>query len=599
MPSRKPGTSEPSPKTKIPVAHPMTRSQKRIQSHHGNTKADEPAIHATLQAHNNEFTDIRGELDAFHVVVSDLKSYIEAQSPMGLLVALAFIMGTNYKQTHVGHPRPFCFQNILENIIDDDVTRDIEPVSNKVGANSTCSLNESNQTSAKQLMFMPSTFQHSATILQTEMDPAITLQTEMGPVTANAPPQHTLTGPLGSQSQVPPNQFWPPGMPPPPPAVCRSWSDITKAAPKTHIYPNEAMRLNTTPRNTDTPMGPYGAAQPRHHQPSFYRRQQQQQEQQEQQQQQQHPQHNAHHQMRSQRPPNYAAPRHNVSINNDVQWHNNNNNNSSSNNNWQMVGRNGRKIHPAAEQQENYTRYPPTPAVAASNRQNHPHQPPAHPKKTPKFNQYLKEVEQLTKRGKQVHLNSKCTINDAAGDLLQAPGIKGQAVGADFAMNAGLAKHTKKRYRLNTWELRNTHPDARPGYIAPIRLEDGSSMLLLVTKPVSTQKMHHDPDGHVQGARDMVCNLAKYTNEHSITELTLPYLCSGLDGLNRLFIRQLFLDAFRHQSITITFLTYKSHGRQSSRHTESTTPTDATPERDNENAESDFRHGPAPVDMNA
>jgi hypothetical protein len=569
MPPKLSSTLVPSPQTKIPVIWPplgtITRSQAKHKSQKANNTADEPAIHVSLQAHNIELTEIRGQLDAILVEVSNLKSKSDQPKSTGLLVAF-FALGLYYgKQTHVGNQRPLSRKNLHdENILG------IESASNNIGANDTCSLSDSNETSVKQFLTAANTLPNATTTMQNQSPAQFYTPPRQAPP-SQAPPH---------QTHVPLNQFWPTSMPPPPPAVCRSWSDVTKAAPIPRVHPNKAIELTSNliveavPRNRNTTMGPYGDSHPEYqqnhsYQSRFYQHQQQ------------------------------------VHYQREMQWRNNNG--------WQTIGRNGRTIHPAAQHHDSSARAQPRPqpvstptppAHAAQNRHNHPHQPLDHPKKTPKFNQYLKEVRILTKKGKLVHPDSKCTIKDAAGDLLLATGYKGQAVGADFAMNAGLAKQTKDRYQINTRELRNSHPDAKPGYIARIRVEDGSCMLLLVSKPVSTQKLHHDPDGHVQGARDMVSNLAKYTNDHGITELTLPYLCSGLDGLNRLFVRQLFLDAFRLQNITITFLTYKRHGRHREgqvvrNNNAPTTPTATAPERNNENAESDFRHGPAPVDMNA
>lgn len=216
-------------------------------------------------------------------------------------------------------------------------------------------------------------------------------------------------------------------------------------------------------------------------------------------------------------------------------------NQQSQQSNWQTMGRRGRKL-PA-----NFT-----PEHQPGNGKS-----PGYSKKTPKYNLYLDEVQRLKRHGTFRHADSKCTIKDEAGDLLLHSATKGQAVGADFAMNAGLAKHTKNHYQLNTEDLLAKNPNAKPGHVAPVKLKDGSEMLLLVSKPVSTQKLHHDPDGHVEGAREMVRGLAKYTAENGIKELALPYLCSGLDGLDRFFVRQMFLDAFRLQDIVITFLSFK------------------------------------------
>jgi hypothetical protein len=140
-----------------------------------------------------------------------------------------------------------------------------------------------------------------------------------------------------------------------------------------------------------------------------------------------------------------------------------------------------------------------------------------------------------------------------------AKGTKAQAVGADFALGAGLALQTKLRFNLSPQDLRRRHPDAKPGYIVEQYLPDGSIMLLCVSKTKSTSKIYHDPDKHIKGVVDMVNGLALYCKENQVRKLTLPHLCSGLDGVDHLFVRSLFYDAFKDQRIYILFLTYSKN----------------------------------------
>jgi len=142
------------------------------------------------------------------------------------------------------------------------------------------------------------------------------------------------------------------------------------------------------------------------------------------------------------------------------------------------------------------------------------------------------------------------------GDLFKCRGVKAQAVGADFAMGAGLAKLTRQMTGWRPDALRRKHPRADLGYVAVEKMADDSKMLLCVSKPRSTQKLHHDPDGHIRGVHLMIAGLARYTRRHRVRELYLPRICSGLDAVDQDYVLEELHYAFARQRISIHVLDF-------------------------------------------
>ncbi|XP_065349088.1 uncharacterized protein LOC135945386 [Cloeon dipterum] len=172
------------------------------------------------------------------------------------------------------------------------------------------------------------------------------------------------------------------------------------------------------------------------------------------------------------------------------------------------------------------------------------------------YQKYLKDVDRIRRHGIKRPSKSRCRIRVSRGDLFKCPGVKAQAVGADFAMGAGLALLTRQ---LTGWRpdvLRSKHPRADLGYVAVEKMADDSKMLLCVSKPRSTQKFHHDPDGHIRGMHLMIAGLARYARRNSLRELFLPRICSGLDGVDQNYVLEELHYAFASQRITIHVLDY-------------------------------------------
>ncbi|CAB3385557.1 Hypothetical predicted protein [Cloeon dipterum] len=172
------------------------------------------------------------------------------------------------------------------------------------------------------------------------------------------------------------------------------------------------------------------------------------------------------------------------------------------------------------------------------------------------YQQYLRDVDRIRRHGIKRPSDSRCRIKVSRGDLLRCPGVKAQAVGADFAMGAGLALHTRQRTRWRPEALRRRHPRADLGYVAAEQMPDGTTMLLCVSKPRSTQKLHHDPDGHIRGVHLMIAGLARYARQNGVRELYLPRICSGLDSVDQDFVLEKLHYAFASHRITIHVLDF-------------------------------------------
>ncbi|CAB3371702.1 Hypothetical predicted protein [Cloeon dipterum] len=172
------------------------------------------------------------------------------------------------------------------------------------------------------------------------------------------------------------------------------------------------------------------------------------------------------------------------------------------------------------------------------------------------YQKYLRDVDRIRRHGIKRPSGSRCSIKVSRGDLFKCPGVKAQAVGADFAMGAGLALLTRQLTGWRPEALRRKHPRADLGYVAVERMPDNTEMLLCVSKPRSTQKLHHDPDGHIRGVHLMISGLARYARRHRVRELYLPRICSGLDGVDQDYVLEELHYAFASQRISIHVLDF-------------------------------------------
>jgi len=159
---------------------------------------------------------------------------------------------------------------------------------------------------------------------------------------------------------------------------------------------------------------------------------------------------------------------------------------------------------------------------------------------------------------KSNYSHSKCTIYEVEGSLFGAKEwFHAQTVGADFEMSTGLSLFTKRRLQLDPKVLRAENPDAKPGDIVPVDCEDGTTMLLCVTKKSSGLKLHNDPEGYVRGLNAMVRGLKKYVEKNGARELALSNICSGTGGVDPLYVRKLFMDVFKYTRVAFTFYSFK------------------------------------------
>jgi hypothetical protein len=178
---------------------------------------------------------------------------------------------------------------------------------------------------------------------------------------------------------------------------------------------------------------------------------------------------------------------------------------------------------------------------------------PTHNDDTPTVNKFLDRTAELfdaERRGVSLAPpNAKVKFVEHQGDLLLAPQVtKVQAVAADLRTSAGIAAQIKAAV--------GAPPPGVPGQpsIGDIIEQDAGEkgkFLHAVTKRVSHHKFQKKPVPFLEGTEKGLRSMAKFVAEQKLEEIAMPRMCSGLDGLNWLWVRDVLQDAWKDTDLTV------------------------------------------------
>lgn len=134
-------------------------------------------------------------------------------------------------------------------------------------------------------------------------------------------------------------------------------------------------------------------------------------------------------------------------------------------------------------------------------------------------------------------------ITEIPGDLLQSPVSLAHCVSRDFHMGKGVAKEFKEKFG-GVSELKGQRKGV--GDVAYLQ-RDGRFIFYLITK----ERYFEKPRGYAS-LRRCFCCLARYCVSYELTELAIPRLGCGLDGLKWTLVRLLIEEIFSDVEIQIT-----------------------------------------------
>jgi hypothetical protein len=151
-------------------------------------------------------------------------------------------------------------------------------------------------------------------------------------------------------------------------------------------------------------------------------------------------------------------------------------------------------------------------------------------------------------RNKRTHFPSKCTIKIAKGDILEAnEQYKVTAVAADLKCNRGIEAQLASRFGRPSGVLQK--PEL--GDVLEYAGED-TSVLFLVTKNKYYENARRRFGKFIRSVQKAIERLAKMIVRRGITEIAMPFLCSGQNQLNWLYVRELLRHNLRDVEVTVT-----------------------------------------------
>jgi hypothetical protein len=167
--------------------------------------------------------------------------------------------------------------------------------------------------------------------------------------------------------------------------------------------------------------------------------------------------------------------------------------------------------------------------------------------------EYRARVRLLVNRHKanRIPLPAKCSIVEVEGDIRESPETyKAHACAADLGCYAGLAAGVVQ-------DVGRPEGLTAPPKVGDVLAKVGNDDLIwlfLVTKEKSWHKPRHNFNKFVRDVQFSIEQLARYIIAHDIKEIAIPHLCSGLDRLNWLYIR----DLIRHnlQDVEVKVVVY-------------------------------------------
>ena len=132
------------------------------------------------------------------------------------------------------------------------------------------------------------------------------------------------------------------------------------------------------------------------------------------------------------------------------------------------------------------------------------------------------------------------------GDLFDAPQSNslGHCISADASMHKGIATQFKRKFgRID--EIRKKAQDNTG--LVPLKIKPGKFIYNLVTK----SKCYHKPT--YQSLEKSLEALRLHVRQHKVTQLALPKIGCGLDGLDWLVVQYMIEKIFsEHHGLTIT-----------------------------------------------
>jgi hypothetical protein len=174
---------------------------------------------------------------------------------------------------------------------------------------------------------------------------------------------------------------------------------------------------------------------------------------------------------------------------------------------------------------------------------------------TPRNSAYMARCDELD----EAHRNNvslatkgaKCMFVEHVGDLCSAPqDVKVHAIAADARCSRGVAATVIKRA--------GGHPDYEPGSkgigeIIVQQTEQIGTIAHLITKELSPDKYHKNPEAFISNVEKAFTALAAFVKVNGLSEIAMSYLCTGMDRLHRLWAMETLYRAFVDVPVTIHF----------------------------------------------
>lgn len=151
-------------------------------------------------------------------------------------------------------------------------------------------------------------------------------------------------------------------------------------------------------------------------------------------------------------------------------------------------------------------------------------------------------------RNRRKGLPSKCTFKIEEGDLLDAAEqYKVTSVAADLKYRRGVEAQLASRFGAPMGILKKP----APGDVLESASKD-SSVLFLVTKNKAHEHPHRKFGKFIRNVQKAIEKLARIIIKRGITEIAMPFICSGKQQLNWLYVRELLRHNLRDINVRVT-----------------------------------------------
>jgi hypothetical protein len=142
-----------------------------------------------------------------------------------------------------------------------------------------------------------------------------------------------------------------------------------------------------------------------------------------------------------------------------------------------------------------------------------------------------------------------CVIEEVEGDLVTSgEPIKYQELAGDKSLNYGLARQFKEQAgpppNLETMKI-------EIGSVIGQRLPDETSLYSIITKQSSFAKIAENREEFITQALRGIDGLANHIAEGGFKTVALPYICSGRERLDWIFVKDLLLEKLQNYDVTL------------------------------------------------